>query len=86
MGLHKSLKSRDAMKRQRSVLTRAERIEILEDEGRWDESKSVFALPKVRQFVMKRRHGKAARKEEEAAAAAAAEEGEGVPAPEAEQA
>ena len=69
MTLHKSLKSRDAMKRQRSVLTRAERIAILEDESRWDESKSVFALPKVRQFVMKRRH-KAAKKEEEAALAA----------------
>ncbi len=68
MTLHKSLKSRDAMKRQRSVLTRAERISILQDEGRWDESKSVFALPKVRQFVMKRRH-KTAKKEEEAVAA-----------------
>ncbi len=81
MGLHKSLKSRDAMKRQRSVLTRAERIAILEDEGRWDESKSVFALPKVRQFVMKRRH-KAAKKEEEAVVAGE----EGAAAPEAEQA
>lgn len=65
MTLHKSLKSKDAMKRQRSVLTRAERIAILEDEGRWVDGESVFGLPKVRQFVMKRRHGKAAKKEEE---------------------
>ncbi len=70
MTLHKSLKTRDALKRQRSVLSRAERIAILEDEGRWDEGDSVFGLPKVRQFVMKRRHGKAAKKEEEEAAEA----------------
>jgi len=71
--LHKSLKSKDAMKRQRSVLTRAERIAVLEDEGRWEEGESVFGLPKVRQFVMKRRHGKAAKKEEEEQAEAAVE-------------
>ena len=73
MTLHKSLKSKDAMKRQRSVLTRAERIAVLEDEGRWEEGESVFGLPKVRQFVMKRRHGKAAKKEEEEQAEAAVE-------------
>jgi len=71
MTLHKSLKSKDAMKRHRSVLTRAERIAVLEDESRWEEGESVFGLPKVRQFVMKRRHGKAAKKEEEGVEAAA---------------
>jgi len=71
--LHKSLKNKDAMKRQRSVLTRAERVAILEDEGRWQEGESVFGLPKVRQFVMKRRHGKAAKKEEGEQAEAAVE-------------
>lgn len=71
MTLHKSLKSRDTMKRHRSVLTRAERITILEDESRWEDGESVFGLPKVRQYVMKRRHGKAAEKEEEGAEAAA---------------
>ena len=79
MSLHKSLRSASTLKRARNVLTRAERIKILGDDGRWDESKSVFGLPKVRQFVMKRRHAKAAKKEEAAAvpgaegAAAAAE-------------
>lgn len=65
MSLHKSLKSKDALKRQRSVLTRAERVAVLEDEGRWNEGESVFGLPKVRQYVMKRRHGKAAKKEDD---------------------
>jgi hypothetical protein len=44
-------------------MTRAERIAILEDEGRWEEGESVFGLPKVRQYVMKRKHSKAAKKE-----------------------
>ena len=56
MTMHKSLKVPGAMKRQRNVLSRAERIAILEDEGRWvEEENSVFGLPKVRQYVMKRR-------------------------------
>jgi len=75
MTLHKSLKSKDALKRARSVLTRAERIAQLEDEGRWNDGESVFGLPKVRQYIMKRR-GKAAKKEEEGAEGAAeAQEG-----------
>ena len=64
MTLHKSLKTTGSLKRARNVLTRAERIGVLTEDGRWDESKSVFGLPKVRQYVMKRRHTKAAKKEE----------------------
>ncbi len=49
MSLHKSLRSTDALKRQRSVLTRNERIEILRKEKRFVDGKtSVFGLPKVR--------------------------------------
>lgn len=70
MTLHKSLKSANALKRARSVLSRAERLAILEDEGRWEEGQSVFGIPKVRSYVMKRRH-KAAKKEEEAEGAEA---------------
>ena len=75
MTLHKSLKIKNTMKRQRSVLTRAERIAVLEDEGRWLDGESVFGLPKVRQYVMKRHHAKAAEKEEETAEGAEAVEG-----------
>ena len=73
MTLHKSLKSGNTLKRARSVLSRAERIAILEDEGRWEEGQSVFGIPKVRSYVMKRRHGKAAKKEEAAEGEAAVE-------------
>lgn len=75
MSLHKSLRSKDALKRQRSVLTRAERIAVLEDEGRWNEGESVFGLPKVRQYVMKRRHKVAKKEDEEGAEAAEGAEG-----------
>ncbi|MFQ6048935.1 MAG: small basic protein [Phycisphaerae bacterium] len=68
MSLDRSLKSKEALSRHRNVLTRAERIAMLEDDGRWDESRSVFGLPKVahRKSVA----GQKARKAEAAAAAA----------------
>ena len=48
MSLDRSLKSRDALSRHRNVLTRAERLEILAEDGRReDENDSVFGLPKV---------------------------------------
>ena len=47
MSLDKSLKSRNSLVRHRNVLTRAERLEKLEEEERWDEGKSVLGLPKV---------------------------------------
>ena len=48
MSIDRSLKSRSALVRHRNVLSRTERIELMEDEGRWDEQKdSVFGLPKV---------------------------------------
>lgn len=49
MSLDRSLKSSSALSRSRSVLTRAERLEVLKDEERWSEGESVFGLPKVRQ-------------------------------------
>ena len=48
MSVDRSLKSRDALSRHRNVLTRAERLEKLVDDGIWEEeSDSVFGLPKV---------------------------------------
>ena len=48
MSIHKSLFIGGALQKQRSVLTRRERLERLEREGRWSDSESVFGLPKVR--------------------------------------
>ena len=48
MSMHKSLKLKNALVRQRSVLTRWERIEKLKEEEKWQDGDSVFGLPKVR--------------------------------------
>jgi len=72
MSMDKSLVSKGKLKRQRSVLTRAERIERLIEEERWEEGRSAFGLPKVKTRVVKR--GK--KKAEEAPAEEAAESAE----------
>jgi small basic protein (TIGR04137 family) len=47
MSLDRSLKSASSLSRHRNVLTRAERLEVLKDAEKWDDSKPVFGLPKV---------------------------------------
>ena len=47
MSLDRSLKSANALIRHRNVLTRTERLEKLAEQEKWNESKSVFGLPKV---------------------------------------
>lgn len=47
MSIDPSLKVKGALARHRNVLTRAERIETLKDEERWDEGDSVLGLQKV---------------------------------------
>jgi len=53
MSLDRSLKLKDALSRHRNVLTRFERLEVLQDEERWQEEKdSVFGLPKVKHLKL----------------------------------
>jgi small basic protein (TIGR04137 family) len=83
MSLDRSLKSANSLKRHRNVLNRGERLAKLKDEERWDESQSVFGLPKVahRKLVV---GGKVAKKEEgegEAAEGAAPAKGAAAAAP-----
>jgi len=73
MSIDKSLRSRSALSRHRSVLTRAERIERLEEEERWTEDDGVLGLPKVRNLRAKRSRGKSAEAETDEAAEAGAE-------------
>jgi len=47
MSMDKSLRYRAALSRHRNVLTRAERMLILKDQGRWSEDKGPLGLPKV---------------------------------------
>ena len=56
MSIHKSLKLKNTLERQRSVLTRWERIEKLMDQDKWQEGDPVLGLPKVRtKFKVKSR-------------------------------
>ena len=47
MSLDRSFKIKGALARHRNVLSRAERIEKLKEEEKWDEGDSVLGLPKV---------------------------------------
>jgi small basic protein (TIGR04137 family) len=73
MSIDRSLKLKDALVRHRNVLTRAERIERMKDEERWEEGGPVLGLPKVAH--RKSHAGKKAAKEKEAAEGAAGVEG-----------
>jgi len=66
MTMHSSLNSNGSNKKQRSVLKRFERLVALKDKDKWDETKSVFGLPKVKTQRVKIKKEKAA--ETEAAA------------------
>ncbi len=48
MSIHKSLFIGGALKKDRSVWTRRERLDHLLEEGSWTEEDSVHGLPKVR--------------------------------------
>jgi len=47
MSIDSSLKSKSALSRHRNVLKRAERIEALKEQDRWNDGDTVFGLPKV---------------------------------------
>lgn len=47
MSLDKSLKAKGTLVRHRNVLTRAERVNILKEEGRWKDGEPVYNLAKV---------------------------------------
>jgi len=77
MSLDKSLRSHGALERHRNVLSRAERVEALQDEEEWKEGDTVFGLPKVAHRKVTTKRHKAAKAE---GAEAEALEGEAAPA------
>ncbi len=74
MSVDSSLKIKGALSRHRNVLSRAERIETLKGEEKWEENESVFGLPKV---AHRKSHAgrKIAKAEEKAAEAGLTAEG-----------
>jgi small basic protein (TIGR04137 family) len=63
MSIDKSLRRKNALQRARSVLTRGERIKIMQDEERWPDARSPFGLPKIKVMKVSKKPKKA--KEEE---------------------
>jgi small basic protein (TIGR04137 family) len=78
MTIDKSLKVRRGATRNRSVLTRVERIARLQQADRWKEGDSPLGLPKVR--VRKLTMKKKKKKKDEEEGTAAAEGGAAAPA------
>ena len=72
MSIDRSLRLKDALVRHRNVLTRAERIDRLKDEEKWEDGSSVLGLPKV---PHRKVHAKKAEKKEVAAEGAVGVEG-----------
>ena len=73
MSIHKSLVVRSKLQRSRNVWSRVERIEELEEDGRFRDGDSVFALPKVRTRFKVKTHKKAKEEEKPAEEQAPAE-------------
>ncbi len=71
MSIDKSLRRKNTLARARNVLTRGERIKVMQDEERWPDGRSPYGLPKVRVVKMVKKAKKAAKEEkaEEGAAA-----------------
>jgi len=72
MSVDRSLRLKSALVRHRNVLSRAERIEFLKAQERWNDEASALHLPKIPH--RKAHAGKKAEKKAEAAAAAATPE------------
>lgn len=70
MTIDKSLKVEKGLIKNRSVLTRAERIARLQELDRWGSNSSALGLPKVRVLKLSLKKKKKTKKEEGDAAAA----------------
>lgn len=65
MSIDKSLKRKSGGVSNRSVLTRAERINTLKDADKWVEGRSPFGLPKVRVLKIQLKKAKKEKDEED---------------------
>jgi small basic protein (TIGR04137 family) len=77
MSIDKSLVTKGKLARHRNVLSRAERIKFLINENLWEDGRSVFGLPKVKNLKMRKAGKSEKEKTEETEETAAALTGEG---------
>lgn len=71
MSMNKTLKSKSSLERHRNVLSRAERIAKLKDDGQWADGRSPYGLPKIAH--RKPKVGKKVKEKKEETAAGAGE-------------
>ena len=76
MSIDKSLVTKGKLARHRNVLSRAERIKFLINENLWEDGRSVFGLPKVKNLKMRKAAKAEKEKTEETEGTAAAPTGE----------
>jgi small basic protein (TIGR04137 family) len=76
MSIDKSLVTKGKLARHRNVLSRAERIKFLINENLWEDGRSVFGLPKVKNLKMRKAAKAEKEKTEETEEIAAAPTGE----------
>lgn len=69
MSVDRSLRTKSSLTRHRNVLSRAERVAKLLDEGKWGEGRSPLGLPKVSHRKPRAGKKKAAKESGEGAAA-----------------
>ncbi|MEE8191001.1 MAG: small basic protein [Candidatus Scalindua sediminis] len=77
MSIDKSLVTKGKLARHRNVLSRSERIKFLINENLWEDGRSVFGLPKVKNLKMRKAGKSEKEKTEETEETAAALTGEG---------
>src|ERR1700730_10506207 len=75
MSIDKSLRRKNQLERARNVLTRGERIKVLQNEERWQDGRSPFGLPKVRVHRIVVKKAKKPKEEEKPAEGAEVAEG-----------
>ena len=68
MSIDRSLKVKGALSRHRNVLTRAERVERLQVDEKWEDGDQVLGLPKVANRKIAAGKGKEPKEKKEAAA------------------
>lgn len=82
MSIDQSLRRKNQLERSRNVLTRTERIKVLQGDERWQEGRSPYGLPKVRVLKVGKKSKKAAKEETAAEGAEGAAAAEAKPAAE----
>jgi small basic protein (TIGR04137 family) len=85
MSIDKSLRRKNSLARARNVLTRGERIKVMQDEERWQDGRSPFGLPKTKVIKIVIKKPKKAKEEEAAPAEGEAAAAATAPAPAAEK-